>query len=127
MTTTMISSYRTSMFDGEPGISWLRPGWRGLRLYGQKAKAAIQDGDVILKADMISRADQLLNVMSGILDTGADTKLGPALMTIYDALRLSLLKANVNNDCGALTDFDEALRTLDQEFSRPTNLAAERR
>jgi flagellar biosynthetic protein FliS len=121
------SSYRASMFDGEPGLSWLRPGWRGLRLYGQKAKAAIEMDDIRLKAEMISRADQLLTVMSGILDTNGGNSLGLALMRIYDGLRQSLLKANVANDRSALDDFDEALLRIDQDFTKLTEPTAERR
>lgn len=109
-------SYRATMFDGEPDVTWLRPGWRALRLYAQKAKAAIEDGDVAQKAVMINRADQLLTIMSGILDVGADATLGPSLMRIYNALRLALLDANISNNIDPLTDFDRALRTLDEEF-----------
>jgi flagellin-specific chaperone FliS len=121
------ASYRASMFDGEPGLSWLRPGWRGLRLYGQKARFAIETGDPILKAEMISRADQLLIVMTGILDASSGAGLGPALMRIYDALRLALLKANVANDCAALEDFDQALLRIDQDLLTLTKTTAERR
>jgi flagellin-specific chaperone FliS len=127
MSSDLTTGYRASMFDGEPGIAWLLPGWRGLRLYGQKAKAAIQAGDIPLKSEMISRADQLLTVMTGILDTNAGSALGPALMRIYDALRLALLKANTGNDCAALDDFDQALRAIDQEFLKLTEPTAERR
>lgn len=109
-------SYRATMFDGEPDVAWLRPGWRALRLYAQKAKAAIEDGDLAQKAVMINRADQLLTIMSGILDVGADATLGPSLMRIYNALRLALLDANISNTIDPLTDFDRALRTLDEEF-----------
>jgi len=123
----LIAEYRAAMFDGEPGISWLRPGWRSLRLYGQQAKAAIEAGDVRLKANMILRADRLLNVMSGILDTGAETTLGPAMMRIYDRLRFCLFKANSGNDCAALDDYDEALRMIDQEFVKLSKLKADRR
>jgi flagellin-specific chaperone FliS len=121
------SSYRASMFDGEPGLSWLRPGWRGLRLYGQKARSAMENGDVLLKAEMISRADQLLTVMTGILDAGSGNTLGPVLMRIYDALRLALLKANTANDCAALDDFDQALLRIDRDLSQLTEPTAERR
>jgi len=121
------SSYRASLFDGEPSLAWLRPGWRGLRLYGQRAKAAIETGDLRLKSEMISRADQLLTVMTGILETGSEAALGPALMRIYDALRLALLRANVSNDCAALDDFDQSLQAMDQDFLRLTEPTVERR
>jgi flagellin-specific chaperone FliS len=123
----LIAGYRAAMFDGEPGVSWLRPGWRSLRLYGQQAKAAIEAGDVVLKANMIVRADRLLNVMSGILDTGAGTTLGPAMMGIYDRLRFCLFRANSGNDCAALDDYDEALRIIDQEFLKLSKREADRR
>lgn len=113
-----MQSYRAGMFDGEADIAWLKKGWRGLRLYGRKAKAAIAAGDVVAKADMIFRADQLLNVMSGILNTEAGTKLGPALMTIYSALRFTLFRANVENSIAALDDFEAALAFLDRDMTQ---------
>jgi flagellin-specific chaperone FliS len=116
MPSDFIKEYQAGMFDGEPGIGWLRPGWRSLRLYGQQAKAAIEAGDVVLKANMILRADRLLTVMSGILDTGAGTTLGPAMMRIYERLRFCLWRANIKNDHAALDDYDQALKTIDQEF-----------
>ena len=111
-----LDGYRAGMFDGEPGIGWLRPGWRSLRLYGRCAKAAIEAGDILLKANMIQRADRLLTIMSGILDTSAGTTLGPALMNIYNRLRFCLWKANSRNDCAALDDYDQALQTIDRQF-----------
>ncbi|HTI00227.1 MAG TPA: flagellar protein FliS [Acidisoma sp.] len=120
-------SYRATMFDGEPDLAWLRPGWRALRLYAQKAKAAIEDGDTALKADMISRADQLLTIMSGILEINPGSMLGSSLMRIYSALRLALLDANMSNTCEPLVDFDRALRTLDDEFLKLSEGAAGRR
>ena len=123
----LIADYRASMFDGEPGINWLRPGWYSLRLYGQRAKAAIEAGDVVLKANMIVRADQLLTIMSGVLDTGPGTTLGPAMMSIYDRLRLCLWKANIKNDCAALDDYDQALQTIDREFRKLSTLIEDRR
>ena len=123
----LIADYRASMFDGEPGIEWLRPGWRSLRLYGQRAKAAIEAGDVVLKAGMILRADQLLTVMSGILDTSAGATLGPAMMRIYDRLRFCLWKANIKNDCAALDDYDHALQTIDREFLKLSKPKADHR
>jgi len=114
----MTVSYRATMFDGEADVSWLRPGWRALRLYAQKAKLAIDTGDTAQKAEMISRADQLLNIMSGILELGPGSTLGPSLMRIYNALRLALLDANISNSSDPLIDFDRALRTLDEEVLR---------
>jgi flagellin-specific chaperone FliS len=110
-------SYRAGLFDGPPSLAWLRPGWRGLRLYGRKAKAAILAGDTPLKADMILRADALLNIMSGILGTQPNARLGPALMTIYAALRYNLLRANLENSISALDDFEAALAILDRDLS----------
>ena len=123
----LIAEYRSGMFDGEPGIEWLRPGWRSLRLYGQGAKAAIEAGDVVLKAGMITRANRLLTIMSGILDTGAGTTLGPAMMSIYDRLRFCLWKANIKNDCAALDDYDHALQTIDREFLKLSKPKADHR
>jgi flagellin-specific chaperone FliS len=100
---------------------------RRLRVYGQRAKAAIEAGDVVLKANMILRADRLLTVMSGILDTSAGTTLGPAMMSIYDRLRFCLWKANSKNDCSALDDYDQALQTIDEEFLKLSTVKAERR
>jgi flagellar biosynthetic protein FliS len=113
-----VTNYRAGMFDGKTDISWLRQGWRGLRFYGRKAKAAIEAGDIAVKADMISRADQLLNVMTGILDTESGTTLGPALVTIYTALRYTLLRANIGNDISALDDFETALAILDRDMTK---------
>jgi len=123
----LIAEYRAAMFDGEPGIGWLRPGWRSLRLYGRRAKAAIEAGDVVTKGDMIVRADRLLTVMSGILDTSSGTTLGPAMMRIYDRLRFCLWKATSKNDCAALDDYDQALQTIDQEFLKLSKLEADPR
>lgn len=122
-----VSTYRASMFDGEASTDWLKPGWRALRLYGQKAKAAIRDSDMALKGEMLGRADQLLTIMTGILDTGEGTTLGPALTRVYSALRLALLDANISNNTEALDDYDRALRTLDIEFTKLTELTSERR
>ena len=127
MTANPIAEYRAGMFDGEPGIDWLRPGWRSLRLYGQWARAAIEAGDVHLKGKMIVLADRLLTVMSGILDTSDGTTLGPAMMRIYDRLRFCLWKANIKNDCEALDDYDHALQTIDQEFLKLSKPKADRR
>jgi flagellin-specific chaperone FliS len=104
------------MFDGTADISWLRQGWRGLRQYGRRARLAIEQNDTATKAAMIARADELLNIMSGILDTSEGTSLGPALMTIYAALRFTLLRANTENSLDALADFEAALAILDRDM-----------
>jgi|GEM_PF-2216254 len=113
----VMTSYRAGMFDGTADVAWLRHGWRGLRLYGRKAKAAIEAGDIAEKAMMIARADELLNVMTGILDTQAGSKLGAALATIYAALRFTLLRASLGDDTAALDDFENALSILDRDLS----------
>jgi flagellar biosynthetic protein FliS len=118
MSTDITTSYHASMFDGKPDINWLRQGWRALRQYGRKAKAAINTGDFLTKAEMISKADQLLNIMTGILDTNTGTTLGPALMTIYTALRYTLLRANLENSTSALDDFEAALAILDRDMTK---------
>ncbi len=110
------ATYRAAMFDGEPGLHWLRQGWRGLRHYGRRARIALEQNDQATKALMISRADELLNVMSGVLDTAEGTTLGPALMTIYAALRFTLLRANTEDSPQALQDFDAALSFLDRDM-----------
>jgi len=112
----MIAGYRATMFDGEAGVDWLRPGWRALRQYGRKARAAIEAGDIVLKAQMIYRADRLLLLMTGILDTGPGTTLGPALMKIYTALQANLLRANINDDVSALDEFDRAIEMLTRDL-----------
>jgi len=116
MTMHMMTEYRAGMFDGETSLGWLRPGWRGLKLYVRKAKAAIGTGDIMQKAEMINRADQLLVLMAGLLDTGAGTTLGPALMDVYCAIAQMLLRANQNNDTAALDDIETALATLDRDM-----------
>jgi flagellin-specific chaperone FliS len=127
MSTDFINGYRANMFDGEPGIDWLRTGWRSLRLYGQRAQAAIKAGDIVTKSNMILRADRLLTVMSGILDTAPGTTLGPAMMRIYDRLRFCLWKASIKNDSTALDDYDHALQTIDQDFLNLSRPQADRR
>jgi flagellin-specific chaperone FliS len=116
MSASITTRYREAMFDGEGSTDWIRQGWRGLRHYGRRASAAIQAGNIIEKADMISRANALLDVMTGILDTGPDSGLGLKLMNIYTALRLALLKANATNDLAALADYDTALTELDRDM-----------
>ncbi|HTQ72199.1 MAG TPA: flagellar protein FliS [Acidocella sp.] len=112
------TTYRAAMFDGAPGLHWLQQGWRGLRHYGRRARSAIEQGDQATKALMIARADELLTVMSGVLDTAQSTTLGPALMTIYTALRFTLLRANTENSLEALQDFDAALSLLDRDMTK---------
>lgn len=118
--TDTITNYRATMFDGMADLAWLRQGWRGLRQYGRRACAAIEAGDAATKAAMIARADELLTVMSGILDTSDGTTLGPALMTIYSALRFTLLRANTEanpeDSVAALQDFEAALAILDRDM-----------
>jgi len=123
MTMERMISYRSGMFDGKADLGWLRQGWRGLRLYGRKARAAIAADDIQTKSEMIARADQLLNVMSGILDTEAGATLGPALLTIYTALRYTLLRANIENNPSALDDFDAALSILDRDMIKSSESA----
>jgi len=118
-----LAGYQAGMFDGKADLAWVRKGWRGLRLYGRKAKAAIIAGDIATKAEMISRADLLLNVMTGILDTEDGTTLGPALMTVYTALRFTLLRANIENNTAALDDFEAALAILDRDMIKSSESA----
>ncbi|MCB5945702.1 flagellar protein FliS [Acidocella sp. KAb 2-4] len=114
----IINEYRASMFDGQADVAWLHQGWRGLRLYGRRARLAIAAGDVATKAIMLARADDLLTLMSGILDTSDASTLGQALMTIYSALRYTLLRANTENSLSALDDFEAALAILDQDMAK---------
>jgi len=116
MTSKAAIGYRDALFDGAPSLDWLRPGWRGLRLYGRRARQAIEAGDILHKAEMIGRADRLLVFMSGILDTEETTTLGPALMSVYGALQNALLRANVNDDTSALDEFDKALAVLAKDM-----------
>ena len=109
--------YRVTMFDGEPNLRMLQQGWRALRYYGRRARQAIEDGDTAVKAQMIARADELLTVMSGVLDTSENAKLGAALMTIYSALRFTLFRANTESSLEALRDYDVALSLLDQDLA----------
>lgn len=113
---SITSIYRTAMFDGEPSLRFLQQGWRALRYYGRRTRQAIEAGDVVTKSQMISRADELLTVMSGVLDTSEAAKLGPALMTIYSALRFTLFRASTEDSLDALRDYDIALSLLDQNL-----------
>lgn len=117
------SLYRASLFDGAPSLSWLQLGWRGLRYYGRRAAKAMAAGDVATKAQMIARADELLTVMSGILDTSQNAALGPALMTIYSALRHSLFRATTEDSLEALRDYDVALSLLDRDLVKTADEA----
>ena len=114
---SITSFYRTTMFDGEPSLRLLQQGWRALRYYGRRARQAIEVGDIVTKSRMIARADELLTVMSGVLDTSETAKLGPALMTIYSALRFTLFRANTEDSLEALRDYDIALSLLDQNLA----------
>jgi flagellin-specific chaperone FliS len=120
MTIEIVIRYRESRFDGEASIDWLRPGWRALRFYGCQAKQAIAIGDMPAKAEMLSCADRLLTIMTGILDQGSDNVLGQSLARIYCALRLALLDANMENTIDPLDDFDRALRFLDSALLKVT-------
>lgn len=117
--------YRTTMFDGELNLRMLQQGWRALRYYGRRAKQAMEAGDLPTKAQMIARADELLNVMSGVLDTTENAKLGNALMTIYSALRFTLFRANTENSLDALHDYDVALSLLDRDMVNTSENAVE--
>jgi flagellin-specific chaperone FliS len=110
--------YREGYFDGKPDIAWLSQGWKALRLYGRRARAAIEAQDMVTKGQMLGKAGQLLVVMSGILDTDEGETLGTALMTIYTALQFTLLRANLDNSLAALDDFDRALALLDRDMMR---------
>lgn len=118
MTDDLISTYRATMFDGAADMNWLHQGWRALRHYGRQASAAIEAGDTTAKAAMIARADELLTVMSGILDTSDGAPLGAALMTVYSALRFTLLRANTENSVAALQDYETALAILDRDMMK---------
>lgn len=118
--TDLISTYRATMFDGAADLAWLRQGWRGLRQYGRRAQLAIETGDMATKAAMLARADELLTVMSGILDTSEGSTLGPALMVVYSALRFTLLRANTESSIAALQDFEAALAILDRDMIKPS-------
>jgi flagellin-specific chaperone FliS len=76
------------------------------------------------KAAMIDRASRLLVLLSGILDTGPGTKLGPKLMRIYGALQRSLLHANINNDVEALLEFEQAIDALARDMIRNAKIPA---
>lgn len=115
--------YRAAMFDGQADLTWVRQGWRGLRLYGRRARAAIATGDSAAKADMIARADTLLTLLTGIVDSSEPGGLGPALLTIYSALRFALLRANIDNSIDALDDFEAALAILDRDMIKSSESA----
>ena len=119
----IMTGYRAGIFDDEANIGWLRHGWRALRLYGRQARAAIEAEDLVTKAKMIAKADDLLNVMTGIVDTAEGTTLGPALLTIYTALRHTLLRANLDNDISALADYEAALGLLDRDMIKSSEHA----
>jgi len=124
MNIEMITSYKSNMFDGEPTLEWLAQAWRALRLYSRKARGAIETRETVEKAAMIDRASRLLVLLSGILDTGPGTKLGPKLMRIYGALQRSLLHANINNDVEALLEFEQAIDALARDMIRNAKIPA---
>jgi len=110
--------YREGFFDSKPDVAWLSQGWKALRLYGRRARYAIQTSDMATKAQMLDKAGQLLVVMSGILETEPGQPLGMALKTIYTALQFTVLRANLDNSLAALDDFDRALALLDRDMMR---------
>jgi flagellin-specific chaperone FliS len=124
MNSEMISGYRATMFDGEADLDWLRQGWRGLRVYARLAQMALHSGDVPRKAELLARADGLLTLLTGILDTGAGTTLGPALHRIYNQLQVTLLRANAGGDAAALDDFAQAVDRLGREMLENSHGAA---
>jgi len=77
----------------------------------------MEQGDIKTQAEMINRADRLLTIMSGILDTSDGAKLGQSLQTIYSALQFCLFKAIAEGSIQALDDYDMALSQLDRNFS----------
>jgi flagellar biosynthetic protein FliS len=116
MTVEMLAGYRATMFDGEPGLDWLRQAWRALKLYARKAGRAIEAGNLAEKGEAVHKADELLLLLTGILDTGEGSRLGPKLMAIYTSLHATLLRANLNNDAQALVDFEQAIDALARDM-----------
>jgi flagellin-specific chaperone FliS len=104
--------YRAAMFDGQPSIQWLRPAWRALRHYARQAAEAIEAGDRQRQAEMILRADRLLILLTGLLDTRADAALGARLLLIYTALQEALFRANTGNNAAELAGFEQAIDEL---------------
>jgi flagellin-specific chaperone FliS len=123
MTMEMMSGYRATMFDEEAGIEWLRHGWRALQLFARKAREAGNKGDAALKAQMIERANRLLNLMAGILDTGSGATLGPSLMNIYSSLSATLFRANLENGTENIDDFERAVEKLSRDMLGEAELA----
>lgn len=111
------SIFDESIFDGEPGIAIIRHGWRGLRIYGRRAQVAIETGDLTAKHENISRAQNLLVLMQGILVTEKESSLGHSLKTIYTALQGRLLEANIKNSLVPLQDYDKALAQLTTDLA----------
>lgn len=107
-----IYGYRAAMFDGEAGVHWLHTAWRALRYYARKAAEAIEAGDRRTQAEMILRADRLLTLLTGLLDSGQDAALGVRMLRIYTALQTTLFQANSSNDARVLAGFDEAVDAL---------------
>jgi flagellin-specific chaperone FliS len=100
------------MFDGQPGVHWLRQAWRALRHYARQAALAIEAGDRARQVDMIMRADRLLTLLTGLLDTSEDAVLGAQLQRIYTALQGALFRANSHNDAAELAGFEQAIDEL---------------
>ncbi len=109
--------YRAAMFDGQPGVHWLRQAWRALRHYARQAAEAIEAGDRLRQVDMIMRADRLLTLLTGLLDTSEDAVLGAHLQRIYTALQGALLRANSLNDAAELAIFEQAVDELSRSMS----------
>ncbi len=122
MTTDMLAGYRATMFDGEPGTDWLRHAWRALKVYVRRAGRAIESGNLAQKADAIDKADRLLILLSGILDTGDGAKLGPKLMDVYASLHATLLRANIGDDLQALGEFEQAIDALARDMLIPPRI-----
>jgi len=123
MNIEMLTGYKSTMFDGDADLAVLGNAWRALRLYSRKARTAIQAGNITEKAAMIHRADRLLVLLTGILDTSQGTRLGPKLMSIYAALQRSLLQANLSNDVESLLDFEEAIDALARDMLRSAKIS----
>jgi flagellin-specific chaperone FliS len=107
-----IYGYQAAMFDGQPGVHWLRQAWRALRHYARQAAEAIETGDRTRQVDMIMRADRLLTLLTGLLDTSEDAVLGARLQSIYGALQSALFRANSGNDAAELRGFEQAVDEL---------------
>jgi flagellin-specific chaperone FliS len=124
MTNDIFGGYRAAMFDGELGVHWLRPAWQALRFYGRQAAEAIEAGDRQRQAEMILRADRLLILLTGLLDTDRQAALGTRMLRVYTALQAALFRANSNNDAAELAGFDEAVEKLARDMMSKPKIAA---